>query len=223
MAHSGVETLVTCLATLALTCSSRAEDPGVSHVYAREDSKAKMLHASQPAAVPVARLGQPSLAPPGPLRMAGSATASDASPALGFQLNLSPPEPRELFRFATEEKLRQRLRAYLSGFPDIEFPPTGAQAPLGQPSPRIWPQLVATAEPAYICHQRLWFEQPSSERYGWDLGILQPFISTGVFYTDLAFLPLHWVSSPGRWFDCSAGQCLPGDPVPLLWNPVFSK
>jgi hypothetical protein len=161
-----------------------------------------------------ARLGQPTLI------VTQEAADSDGP---GFQLNLTPPEPRELFRFETEEKVRQRFRGYLKNFPYVEFPPAPEAAPSNQLAPRPGPEMLATVEPTYVCYKRLWFEQTNSERYGWSFGVLQPFISTGVFYTDLALFPLHWLSEPCRWLDCSAGRCLPGDSVPLLWNPVFSR
>jgi hypothetical protein len=171
-----------------------------------------------------AKLGEPTLtAPTGSIRQEVGTQERNPSLTMGFQLHLAPPEPRELFRFETDEKVRQRFRNYLTDFPQVEFPPAPEAVPIVHPSPRRWAYLVATAEPAYVCYKRLWFEQTNSERYGWELGVLQPFISTGVFYTDLALLPLHWLTDPWRSYDCSAGQCLPGDRVPLLWNPVFSK
>lgn len=142
---------------------------------------------------------------------------------MGFSLQLTPPAPERLFRFESERQLRARIRAELQEFKKVEFPTDGEIVPAAQKVPRIWPYLMAMPEPNYVCYKRLWFEQKNSERYGYDYGILQPFIATGVFYTDLATLPLHWMSDPLRWYDCSAGRCLPGDSVPLLWNPVFAK
>jgi hypothetical protein len=142
---------------------------------------------------------------------------------MGLLLQLTPPDPARLFQFESEEKVRQRIREDLKDVLKVEFPPSPETPPVFQPTPRIWPYLVATAAPSYVCYKRLWFEQSNSERYGWDFGVLQPGIAAGVFYTDLALLPLHWVLDPCRWYDCSAGQCLPGDPVPLLWNPVLGK
>ena len=101
--------------------------------------------------------------------------------------------------------------------------PTKIEAGHLSPSPRLWPFLVSTVEPNYVCYKRLWFEQRNSERFGWDFGVLQPAISTGVFFTDLAVLPMHWAANPFRCYDCSAGQCLPGDAVPLTWNPLLPK
>src|SRR5579863_8355031 len=142
---------------------------------------------------------------------------------MGFSLQLTPPTPDRLFRFESEKQMRARIRAELQEFKKVEFPASGYAVPEFQPTPRIWPYLMAVPEPAYVCYKRLWFEQKNSERYGYDYGPLQPFVSAGVFYTDLALLPLHWLSDPCRWYDCSAGRCLPGDSVPFLWNPVFAK
>ncbi len=142
---------------------------------------------------------------------------------IGFSLQLTLPAPDRLFRFESERQMRDRIRAEMQDFKKVEFPPSDAALPALEPLPRIWPYLMAIPEPNYVCYKRLWFEQKNSERYGYDYSVLQPFISAGVFYTDLALLPLHWVSDPCRWYDCSAGRCLPGDSVPLLWNPVFAK
>ena len=74
-------------------------------------------------------------------------------------------------------------------------------------------------EPNYVCHGRLFFEDLNSERYGWDLGILQPVVSAGYFYMDIATLPHHLASDPCRCYECGTGYCLPGDPVPYLIYP----
>ncbi|HEX5271930.1 MAG TPA: hypothetical protein VFW33_15635, partial [Gemmataceae bacterium] len=59
----------------------------------------------------------------------------------------------------------------------------------------------------------------NSERYGWELGFTQPFVSAGLFFLDTALVPYHCASRP---FDCvqsSAGYCLPDSPVPYLIYP----
>jgi hypothetical protein len=88
---------------------------------------------------------------------------------------------------------------------------------------RKFPTNNLRVEPHYVCYGRLYFEDKNSERYGWDLGVIQPFVSAGGFFWDLATLPYHLGSDPCRWFDSSAGLCLPGDPVPyLLYPPELS-
>jgi hypothetical protein len=71
-----------------------------------------------------------------------------------------------------------------------------------------------------LCYGRLLFEDLNSERYGWDLGFIQPFVSGGRFLWDMALLPYHTATAPCRCFECNAGYCLPGDPVPYLLYPL---
>ena len=52
-----------------------------------------------------------------------------------------------------------------------------------------------------------------------DLGFAAPFISAGEFFKDVVLLPYHMGTDPCRHEECSAGYCLPGDPVPLLCYP----
>src|SRR5207237_7789729 len=84
---------------------------------------------------------------------------------------------------------------------------------------RTWPRSKMVVEPHFVCHGRLEFEDLNTERYGWEFGVLQPLISTANFYKDVALLPFHYFTHPCRCYDCSAGKCLPGDPVPLLLYP----
>ncbi|MFO0822320.1 MAG: hypothetical protein U0792_04255 [Gemmataceae bacterium] len=72
----------------------------------------------------------------------------------------------------------------------------------------------------YMIHRRLHFEDKNSERYGWDLGIIQPMVSALVFYKDVLMWPQSLASgfSYGFW-DTNAGKCLPGSPVPYMWYP----
>jgi hypothetical protein len=141
----------------------------------------------------------------------------------GFLIQLTPPGPERLFQFESEAVLRDRIREEWKHFKKAEFPPTSEMTAEPMQPPRLWPMLFASAEPNYVCYKRLWFEQRGSERYGYSYGVLQPFICTGLFYSDLALLPLHWMGNPLRWYECSAGQCLPGSTVPLLWNPLLPK
>jgi hypothetical protein len=79
---------------------------------------------------------------------------------------------------------------------------------------------VEQVEPMYVCYGRLYFEDKNTERYGWDLGMLQPLVSTGKFYADLLSFPYHYGTRPCQRFEADAGYCLPGDPVPYLIYPV---
>jgi hypothetical protein len=113
--------------------------------------------------------------------------------------------------------MRQEARERPS--PDrIEFPKEPDLTREPYPG-RFWPKFDEVVEPAYVCHRRLYFEELNAERYGWDFGIFQPFLSAGYFYWDVATMPYHAFTAPCRKFDCSASKCLPGDPVPYLIYP----
>jgi hypothetical protein len=174
------------------------------------------------------RPGTPgSLAKPVPaaevIPVGGASKRDTEESEMSFLIQLTPPGPLRLFRFESEPTLRKRIRQEWKNIKNVEFPPTYEKPATSVQIPRIWPYLTATAEPSYVCYKRLWFEQKNSERYGHDLGVLQPVVSTGIFYTDLALMPLHWLTNPFRCYECNAGEFLPGDPVPLLWNPLLPK
>jgi hypothetical protein len=138
-----------------------------------------------------------------------------------YQIQLAPPSRDRLFRVESEASLETRLRqeAISRGSTErLEFP---EENPLSTEKyvARSWAQSDMIVEPNYVCYGRLFFEDKNSERYGWDLGFIQPFVSAGLFYADLALLPYHCGTDPCRKCECSAGYCLPGDPVPYLCYP----
>lgn len=139
----------------------------------------------------------------------------DASQAI----EVKPPSSDQLFRLESESSLRQRLvnEARRANAPIPVFPP---EPPPGTPyAGRVFPDSVTFAEPGNVCYGRLYFEQTNFERYGWDLTVVQPLVSLGIFYFDVATLPLKLATAPCRCYECSAGYCLPGDAVPLLVYP----
>jgi hypothetical protein len=88
---------------------------------------------------------------------------------------------------------------------------------------RKWDPMKLEVAPYYVCYGRLRFEEKNAERYGWDLGVLQPFVSGGHFLFDFVTLPYHLAMEPCRCFEYNTGYCLPGDPVPyLLYPPEIS-
>ena len=126
------------------------------------------------------------------------------------------PGPQRLFRRDSEAQFFDRLRVAQKKEPGVRtiFPdePVISKEPW---KPRNYPHLPLLVEPGYVCHGRLYFEQPNFERIGYDFGVLQPGISLGVFYYDAFMLPYHiWTDLRVRG-ECSAGKCLPGDPAPL--------
>ena len=64
-------------------------------------------------------------------------------------------------------------------------------------------------------HRRLNFENMNADRYGWEIGNLQPALSLGHFVYDVVALPYHTWTRPLQQWDSSAGKCLPGDNTPL--------
>jgi hypothetical protein len=138
-----------------------------------------------------------------------------------YTIQLEPPGPDRLFRLESEKTFQERMRQEARGRPTLErivFP----DEPVLSTEPytgRVFPPAKEIVEPNYVCYCRLYFEQLNMERYGWDLGFIAPFVSAGKFFWDVAWLPYHLGTEPCRKFECSAGYCLPGDPVPLLLYP----
>jgi hypothetical protein len=77
----------------------------------------------------------------------------------------------------------------------------------------------AVLEPSYVVHRRLFFEEKNSDRYGWEMGFAQPFLSAGYFFKDVLFWPAHLTSNFFERYDTSAGKCRPGDPVAYYLYP----
>jgi len=128
------------------------------------------------------------------------------------------PGPQRLFVRENEEQFFERVRARMKKQPDggrVIFP---EQQPVSRETykPRSWPSRNVLVEPSYVCHGRLFFEQPNFERVGYDLGVLQPALCLGVFYYDAALLPYHIWSDLRVRYECNAGKCLPGDQAPFL-------
>jgi hypothetical protein len=144
-------------------------------------------------------------------------------------LRLDLPGPQILFRLESEEQLRERLRQEAKQRPGgvargrLEFPDDRMVLTREVYQPRMWPAQAEIVEPYYVGYRRLYFNQINLSRYGWDLGVLAPFISTGTFFIDFASLPYQFVSEPCRRWEYNTGYPLPGTPVPLLLYPPKLK
>jgi len=138
-----------------------------------------------------------------------------------YQYLVQPPSAERIFTLESEAELFKRMQqewrdaGHTDQLPFPDEPIISRDKYLG----RAWPQYTEIAEPNFVCYKRLMFEQLNYERQGWDLGVLDPPLSTGKFFADIVFLPYHAFSDPFRTFECSAGYCLPGDPTPLLLYP----
>jgi hypothetical protein len=140
-----------------------------------------------------------------------------------YTIQLEFPSPSRITRLESEAALKERMRNEFRRTGErIVFP----EEPVLSKEPyqgRHWPQMVERVEPNYVCYGRLLFEQTNTDRYGWSMGILQPVISSLQFYTDVFLLPYKLGTRPCDHTECSAGRCLPGDPVPLaLYPPQLS-
>jgi hypothetical protein len=188
-------------------------------LFFRKETKGPQL--GQPGALgsPQARAGisssgiqQTALLQADPRRPVGEEYSSDSLP-------LDPPSPDRLFKLESEPELKERMRQRsMERGERIIFP----SAPIISKElymPRQFALSVEVVEPNYLCHKRLLFEDINSERYGWDLGVIQPLVSVGHFYKDLVLLPYHAFTRPCDCFECTGGYCLPGDPVPYLCYP----
>jgi hypothetical protein len=143
---------------------------------------------------------------------------------LEFDIQLEPPGPDRLFgTLVSERDLMERIRQEnkeREPTNQIEFPEVpilSREVYMGRGT--VWPERALLVAPNYVCYGRLLFEQRNAERYGWDLGVLHPMLSAAIFAKDLITMPYKIGTNPCRWTECSAGQCLPGDPVPLLLYP----
>jgi hypothetical protein len=104
----------------------------------------------------------------------------------------------------------------------LHFP---AQEPVGGGLPYVsktvnYPPAQGHYAPLYLVHRRLHFEEKNAERYGWDLGFIQPLVSAMYFYKDVLLWPNSLASgcAYGFW-DTNAGKCLPGSPTPYMLYP----
>ncbi|OAI45118.1 hypothetical protein AYO44_13085 [Planctomycetaceae bacterium SCGC AG-212-F19] len=177
---------------------------------------ATFIPADQPATFPMGNIQAVAMqAPKGGDRVAPEENQE-------YFVQLEPPGPQRLFRLESERYLQVRMRQealQLATPARLEFP---QYKPLteerGSPT-RSWPCRTLDVEPAYVCYGRLNFEDLNVERYGWDLGLIAPLASALTFYKDVLLLPYHMGTDPCRHYECSAGYCLPGDPVPYLCYP----
>lgn len=133
---------------------------------------------------------------------------------------------------STEMKYREKLEEFKKGLikekptepellrvEDLVIRASDTLAPIPPTTKPGYSPTQLALEPSYVVHRRLFFEELNSERYGWDLGILQPFVSSAYFYKDVLLWPGHIMSNFKERFDTNAGKCLPGTPVAYYLYP----
>jgi hypothetical protein len=137
--------------------------------------------------------------------------------------NTRPPAIAEI-QVNTEASLRAEIKAEVIRYMESpifgNFPQNYDPMTKSPFEPRAFQATVQQVEPTYVCYRRLYFEDKDTERYGWELGVLQPVVSLGKFYLDMAMFPYNFATRPCQRFEANAGYCLPGDPVPYLIYPT---
>jgi len=140
--------------------------------------------------------------------------AAGRAPYLKYGPDLRPPD--------SPASAAAWLRGYLQYGLPVQFPPlpdvSGGIA--YKPKTGSYTPMQEYYDALYVVHRRLHFEERNAERYGWDLGIIQPFVSTMYFYKDVLLWPNSLASgcAYGFW-DTNAGKCLPGSPTPYFLYP----
>lgn len=184
-----------------------------------------------------ALMGEPIPAWPDEAQTSPVPAAAQAPPAVAEReeaqifhplLRLDLPGPQILFRLESEAQLRERLRQESkqragAGRGHLEFPDDRVVLTKDPYPLRNWPEQAEVVEPYYVAYRRLYFNQINLTRYGWDLGVLAPFISTSTFFLDFARFPYQLVFLPCPRFQYNTGYPLPGEPVPLLLYPPRPK
>jgi hypothetical protein len=145
------------------------------------------------------------------------------------------PRPEDVFALPDDRTLEQRVIERLreeerkAGRDPFAKYPQGIAFPKATPAGAGLSYVAKTADfplrqvefvSGYVVHRRLHFEERNAERYGWDLGILQPLVSAAYFYKDVLLWPNSLASGVAYGFwDTNMGKCLPGSPTPYYLYP----
>jgi hypothetical protein len=136
-------------------------------------------------------------------------------------IQLESPGLGRLSRLDSDERLQRRIEQKEPNITHVfpEPPILSRERYTGRS--HLWQPRQLTVEPNFVCYGKLQalFEDKNSERYGWDLGPLSIPLGLTKFASDVALFPAKAFSDPCRLHDCSAGHCLPGDPVPFMLYP----
>ena len=187
--------------------ASKPAGSGPVLLFTKEPQAGKM-----PASAPVNAMIVPVQARDGGAGMPAAGGAADGggdADANQVNVQLDPPGIEQLFKLDSEKTMEERIKqqsvqrnapnSHREGFPDKP------KLSMVSYSGRRFPSGTFQTEPAYVIYHRLYFEDINTERYGWELGILQPVVSAVEFYKDVILLPFHLGSYPLNKFSCSAG------------------
>ncbi len=139
--------------------------------------------------------------------------------SIDTKTNFGMPGMETLMRLESEAELFRRMvqEGMKEGSPVI-FPEDKPLAREAYPG-RHWAPKTMSAEPTYVAHERLLFEQENFERGLWNFGVFSPPLEVAEFSWDVIMLPYHMATRPCQQYDTSAGKCLPGDPAPFRIAP----
>jgi hypothetical protein len=117
-----------------------------------------------------------------------------------------------LNRLALAKKHSEEFRAQ-----EFDFYPGESYAPPAEPLPeRAVAPIVAYYAARESWHYPLYFDDLALERYGHHFGCVQPLVSYGKFFTDLALLPYNMYLDPPWCVQYDLGLYRPGDDAPRL-------
>jgi hypothetical protein len=140
-----------------------------------------------------------------------------------YEIQIIPPGLERVSRLEADPQLFERIRQEtLKRDPNerVEFPESpilSRERYRGRGA--VWAQRAMVVEPNLLYYHHLWFEDKNSERYGWDLGAIQPAVSLFEFWFDFMSLPMRIGNNLCDCMESNVGYCLPGDPVPYLLYP----
>ena len=152
-------------------------------------------------------------------------TDKQAQQLLEDEGKYTPPSKEELYRVDSESTKFERLKQIrkIMNRPDIDFPDEDTIRIRTSLEARKFGSMQATQVASYVVYQPLYFQQINHERYGWELGVFQPLVSTGQFYADVLMFPYKFAANPPWHCDANVGYALPGDPEQLRFlTPPFS-
>ncbi|MGL6076862.1 MAG: hypothetical protein ACRC8S_22130 [Fimbriiglobus sp.] len=176
-----------------------------------------------PKTAPLPKTETPKL-PEAPKRPAPSPVAFPISRDRAFEFNNDAALDARMMKEISEAKKSEssQTKEFVFDPKNYIIPETAKLPSDGMayvPKTAGYPPIQVKLEPGYVVTRKLLFEELNSERYGWDLGFIQPVVSTAFFYKDTLLWPAHLASNLRERYDTSAGKCLPGSPVPYFLYP----
>src|SRR5262249_6409939 len=98
-----------------------------------------------------------------------------------IQYTTEVPSPDRLWKtMQSDQNLMEIIRQERRSKSVVERVVFPEQVPLSKVAyaGRRWEPITERVQPAYVIYKRLLFEQKNAERYGWDIGVLHPLLST---------------------------------------------